>query len=109
MPPEQKITHLENKVKELEAFMKFIFRGDRFIFTRPITFNSLQFGDVFLANNSGLQIGTATSQKIAFYGGTPVDQPATVSDPSGGLTVDAEARTAINALIDRLQELELIA
>jgi hypothetical protein len=34
---------------------------------------------------------------------------ATVTDPTGGLTVDAEARTAINAIIDRLQELGLIA
>lgn len=32
-----------------------------------------------------------------------VTPSATISDPSGGLTVDAEARTAINAIIDLLQ------
>lgn len=58
---------------------------------------------------TGNNIGKTTSTKIGFYGVTPVDQPVTISDPSGGSTVDAEARTAINALIDRLQELGLIA
>ena len=58
---------------------------------------------------SGTKLGTATTQKIGFYNVTPVDQPATVTDPTGGVTQDAEARTAINAIIDRLQELGLIA
>ena len=57
----------------------------------------------------GVKIGSATTSLLGFYGVTPVDQPATVADPAGGLTVDAEARTAINAIIDRLQELGLIA
>jgi len=57
----------------------------------------------------GLTIGDATTALLGFYGVTPVDQPATVTDPTGGGTVDAEARTAINAIIDRLQELGLIA
>jgi hypothetical protein len=57
----------------------------------------------------GLRIGDASTALLGFYGATPVDRPDTVADPSGGLTVDAEARTAINALIDRLQELGLIA
>ena len=34
---------------------------------------------------------------------------ATIADPSGGVVQDAEARTAINALIDRLQGCGLIA
>jgi hypothetical protein len=57
----------------------------------------------------GIKIGSATSSLLGFYGVTPVDQPATVADPAGGGTVDAEARTAVNAIIDRLQELGLIA
>jgi hypothetical protein len=57
----------------------------------------------------GLKIGSATSSLLGFYGVTPVDQPATVTDPAGGGTVDTEARTAVNAIIDRLQELGLIA
>ena len=57
----------------------------------------------------GLRIGSAITSLLGFYGVTPVDQPATVADPTGGGTVDAEARTAIQSIIDRLQELGLIA
>lgn len=39
-----------------------------------------------------------------------LDSPlTTISDPSGGATVDAQARTAINTIIDRLQALGLIS
>jgi len=61
------------------------------------------------ATATGTKIGTAANQLLSFYGAEAVDQPATVSDPTGGGTVDAEARTAIIAVIDRLQELGLIA
>jgi hypothetical protein len=57
----------------------------------------------------GLQICSAATDELGFFGATPVDQPATVADPSGGSTVDTEARAAIEAVIDRLQELGLIA
>lgn len=57
----------------------------------------------------GVRIGGAPTSLLGFYGATPVDRPDTIADPTGGGTIDAEARTAINAIIDRLQELGLIA
>jgi len=33
-------------------------------------------------SGTGIEIGQATSDTIGFYGNTPVDQPATVSDPA---------------------------
>lgn len=33
---------------------------------------------------------------------------STISDPSGGATIDAEARLAINAILDLLQEQKLM-
>lgn len=57
----------------------------------------------------GLRIGGAATSLLGFYGATPVDRPDTIADPTGGGTIDAEARTAINTIIDRLQELGLIA
>lgn len=66
-------------------------------------------GNVALGTVTGTKIGTATSQLLGFYNATPVDQPATVTDPSGGAIIDAEGRVAIIAVIDRLQELGLIA
>ena len=66
-------------------------------------------GNIVLPTVTGTKIGTATNQLLGFYGVIPVDQPATVADPSGGLVIDTEARTAIIAVIDRLQELGLVA
>ena len=67
----------------------------------------------------GTIIATASDQKIGFYGTTPVDQPATVADPSistvSGSGADATINTnftnldnAVESIIDRLQELGLI-
>ena len=42
------------------------------------------------------------------FGATPSTQPAAVADASGGATVDAEARTAINDLLARLLTLGVI-
>ena len=47
---------------------------------------------------TGTKIGTATTQKIGFWNAAPVAQQAHIADPSGGATVDAEARTAINSI-----------
>ena len=40
---------------------------------------------------------------VGLYGAAPVAQASKINDPSGGGTIDAEARTAINALIDTLE------
>lgn len=56
-------------------------------------------------NDDGTVLGQDTSAKIGFYGATPVDQPATVADATNSTTVI----TSLNTLIDRLQELGLIA
>jgi len=66
-----------------------------------------------LGRTIGTKIGTETDQLLGFYGTTPVDKPETVSDANaqGAGYVQADVQsitTAVNALIDRLQELGLI-
>jgi ABC-type branched-subunit amino acid transport system substrate-binding protein len=56
-------------------------------------------------NKDGVTLGQDTSALISFYGVTPVNQPDTVADATDAGT----AITQINAIIDRLQELGLIA
>lgn len=58
---------------------------------------------------TGTRIGTATTQKIGFYNAIPVVQGASVADATGGATIDAEARAAINTLISRIEATGLIA
>jgi hypothetical protein len=53
----------------------------------------------------GTRIGQNATDLVGFYGATPVDQPATVADATDAAT----AITTVNAVIDRLQELGLIA
>jgi hypothetical protein len=65
--------------------------------------------NVILGTTTGTKFGTATTQKLGFYNATPVVQRTVVADPSGGATQDAEARTAIIAVITRLEELGLFA
>ena len=54
--------------------------------------------NISVSGNIGTKIGTATNQKIGFWNAAPVAQQAHIADPSGGATVDAEARTAINSI-----------
>lgn len=65
--------------------------------------------NIVLNATTGTKIGTATTQKLAFYNATPIVQGAAVADASGGATIDAEARTAINALLARIRATGLIA
>ncbi len=88
--------------EELQA----IFGIDKYIFSKLIQI--MDGRNIQLGRTTGTKIGTDTDQKLAFFGGTPVDKPETVTDPTGGATIDAEARAAINTIIDRLQELTLI-
>jgi hypothetical protein len=78
--------------------------------------------NIAVGTTTGTKIGTATTQKLAFWNATPVDRPDTVTDAAtqdltGSDTVDrvkveadlTSCKTAINTIIDRLQELGLIA
>ena len=65
--------------------------------------------NIVLNTTTGTKIGTAASQKLGFYNATPVVQRTLIADPSGGATQDAEARTAIVAIIDALVATGLMA
>lgn len=78
--------------------------------------------NIVLDTSTGTKIGTGTNQLLGFYNATPVDQPATVADAAtqdltGTDTINqanceadlTSCKNAINAIIDRLQELGLIA
>jgi len=83
-----------------------LFFSDRVLFEKHLQI--MDGRNVQVGKTTGTKIGTESTQKLGFYGVTPVDKPDTISDPSGGTTQDTQARTAINALIDRLQELGLL-
>lgn len=65
-------------------------------------------GLLFIQSGGGVQILRAPSEKVAFYGSTPVVQAAAIANPSGGGTQDAESRTAIGSILTTLRDLGLI-
>ncbi len=78
--------------------------------------------NIILDTITGTKIGTAITQLLGFYNATPVDQPDTVADAAtqdltGADSVDqtkleadlTSCKNAINLIVDRLQELGLIA
>ena len=84
------------------------FLMDKFVFSRHIQIMNGR--NIQVGKGVGTKIGTATTQKLGFYGATPVDRPDIVGDPSGQVDdLDTEARAAINSIIDRLQELGLMS
>lgn len=74
-------------------------------------------GTITLANginiavntSTGTKIGTATTQKLGFWNVTPIVQPSLIANPSGGATQDAEARTALIAVLTLLKNTGLMA
>lgn len=108
---EQRIQELEKQVKQLtQIYYKNNF-SDNQRFVKKIVFdNDVTFADgqnITFNATTGTKIGASTS-KLAFYGDTPITQPASIGFPAGGTTIDAESRTAITAIILTLQNLGLI-
>ena len=56
-----------------------------------------------------ITVGADAAAKVGFHGVAPVAQAAHIPAPSGGSTVDAEARAAINALLLALEGKGLVA
>ena len=94
--------------EELIDFLK----SDRYTFIKNIQI--LDGRNIQLATGTGTKIGTAIGQKIGFWGVAPVDQPATVSDPTAAGVTYSQTQVqsivdAVKAIIDRLQETGAIA
>ena len=66
-------------------------------------------GSLSLRAGNGTTRLAVNNTGMGFFGATPAAQPAAVADATGGATVDAEARTAINDLLARLRTLGIIA
>lgn len=116
---QDQITQLQNQVNQLTQqlnnlqanFYKDNFSSD-IIFRKNVTFaGSFAFGDgtnIPLGATTGTKIGTASTQKLGFYGATPIVRVSGISAPSGGATVDSQSRTAITSIINALNSLGLI-
>lgn len=72
--------------------------------------DSVAFADVASGEvNIATGVHFLDSTTLGFFSASPVGQQANIADPTGGGTEDAEARAAINAILDLLQAFGLMA
>jgi hypothetical protein len=94
MTPEE-LKLLQDTAQKLDAFIS---AYNRINFIDKSVFNNKVYcrNDIFLPT------------KVAFFGSnTPIAKQSAITAPSGGLTVDSQARTAIGTIITTLQALGL--
>lgn len=95
------IENLQNQINELKKIIDFLVFPDRYLFQRDIElFNGK---NIKIGVSTGTKIGQSNS-KIAFFGATPVVQQPFIAYPSGGATVDSQARSAVTSVITTLQQ-----
>lgn len=80
--------------EELSSLIK----SDRFTFEKHLQL--LDGRNIQTGRGTGTKIGTATDQKIAFYGKTPIVQQGSINAPStpGGLYSQSDAQSAVTAI-----------
>lgn len=108
-PKDMTTEELKDFIREImRQESKELFDKELFKFNKKLKLS--KYTDIEFDKVYGNKIGTNSSEKIGFFGVTPVDQPETVADPSGGgiAGVDSSARAGVIALRNRLQELGLI-
>ena len=100
MTPEQRITELEKRINQLD-------RIDRFTIQKIIQI--LDGRNLQLGTGTGTKIGTATTQKLAFYNSTPISQRTNGSQAAVTGTADstysANEVTLINDTVTLVNEL----
>jgi hypothetical protein len=66
-------------------------------------------GQVTVTDAAGNNMIEVVEDKIGLYGETAVVQAGHIADPAGGATQDAEARTAINAILVAIENIGITA
>lgn len=103
------LEQLQQEVRELRELLDMMIKSDRYTIQKDIQLFDGR--NIQVAKGTGTKIGTEATQKLGFYGVTPVVQQSLVADPTGGGSagVDTPARDAIADIIDALVNLGLMS
>lgn len=84
MPPDNKILELEKQVQELQSVLGMLVASDRYTIKKDL--QMFDGRDIQVAKGTGTRVGTESTQKLGFWGNTPVvqfDAPTGRADTSG--------------------------
>ena len=95
------------QIDQLERLLSVLIASDRYTVQKDI--QMFDGRNIQVAKGTGSSIGTETTQKLSVYGVTPVIQASNIANPTGGMVVDAEARTAIDSILTAIEAFGITA
>lgn len=92
----------EDQIRQLirEELSRFL-TTDRFIFDRKLQIMDSR--NIQLGKTTGTKLGTESTQKLGFYGTTPVVKQSLSPIAGGAIASDGTARAGVNSIITVLQ------
>lgn len=99
MPNE--VEQLKERVEMLENIIYSFVLNGAFTFGKDI--RMLDGKNFTFSASTGTKIGKSSTEKIGFWGATPVARQGGITAASGGATVDTEARATANGILAALQ------
>lgn len=103
MTPEEKRL-LEDTSRLLREFLDIYYRTnfpDKMVLEKTLV---LKNQNIDTEGTNGMKVGNSGS-KLGLYGVAPVVQKSAIASPSGGATVDSQARTAIDLIRTALKDI----
>lgn len=82
--------------------LAYLIKNDKYVVHKLVQINDGR--NIQLGKTTGTNIGTETTQKLAFFNATPVVQQSHIGDPAGGVTVDSQARGTIGEILVILEK-----
>ncbi len=108
MNTEERLRVVEEKLDRILALYAQENFADRMVLYRGLQLKDKNQLTVLDSGIDGINVG-ATTGKVGFYNTTPVVKAGGISNPSGGATVDSEARTAINTILTAIRNIGITA
>lgn len=113
----ERVLELERKLNQfLDAYYLYDFSNER-VLNKDLTIRNgkLNFNmevpttgsnlAVISSKDQGLRLLDSNTDKLGFYAATPVVRANAINTPTGGVTIDAEARTAIGSIITAIKNI----
>jgi hypothetical protein len=98
---------LKKEIDILKGRLDVYEHSDRFVMSK--TFQLMDGRNIQFGKGTGTMIGTETTQKVGFFGVSPVAQQSHIPAPSGGAVIDNEARGAVSSTLTALHALGFVA